>query len=86
MAFAFDWWIPEVPAEFKQKLAPRFDEAGRAEIEYRARLLLNLRVSRDAAVRRIRDNLAWDFELSKLPAFAGEVPAIVDRVYQAAPR
>lgn len=86
MSFQFEWWCSSVPKEFQKKLSTRFEEAGRAEIEYRARLFHNLGTPRDRAVRRIQDNVAWDFELSKIPAFAKEIPAIVDRVYQRKPR
>lgn len=84
MACAFDWWCPKVNPAFQARIAGRFAEAGRREIEERARLLMHLKFAPDAAARRIRDGIAWEFELSKVPAFAAEVDAIVERVYRAA--
>ncbi len=77
----FDWMHPRIPEEFAKKIAPRFEEMHLREIEQRARLLFNLRYDRKRVVRRIQDNIEWDFELSKVPAFFEEVPRIVDRVY-----
>ena len=78
----FDWMCSKVNPAFRKKLANRFTEMHLVEIEQRARMLLNLRVARDAAVRKIQRNIAWEFELTKLPAFHKEVPKIVDRVYR----
>ena len=78
---AFDWMCPEVNKTFVKKLAPRFLEMQHREIEERARLLHGLKFDRDAAVARIQRNIAWEFELTKLPAFYKDVPKIVDRVY-----
>ncbi len=77
----FDWMHPRIPAEFMKKIEPRFEEMHLREIEQRARLLFNLRYDRKRAVRRIQDNIEWDFELSRVPDFFKEVPRIVDRVY-----
>lgn len=77
----FDWMHPRIPLEFIRKIEPRFEEMHLREIEQRARLLFNLRYDRALAVRRIQDNIRWDFELSKVPTFIEEVPRIVDQVY-----
>jgi hypothetical protein len=84
MASSFDWWCPKVNPSFQEKVAGRFAEAGRREIEERARLLMHLKFDAATAASRIRDRIAWEFELSKMPAFAAEVDAIVERVYRAA--
>jgi len=82
MSTNFDWMEPGIPADFTKKMASRFNETGIAEIECRARLLHGLKYPKDRAIKRIQDNIAWDFELSKLPAFYKEIGAIVDRVYK----
>jgi hypothetical protein len=78
----FDWYCPKTNPAFQKKLAGRFEESALAEIEQRAHLLLNLRFPREAAVARIQRNIAWEFELTTLPKFAGKVREIVDRVYR----
>jgi hypothetical protein len=77
----FDWMCNKVNPAFRKKIANRFVEMHLTEIEQRARLLMNLRFRREAAIRAIQRNIAWEFELSKLPAFHKDVSKIVDRVY-----
>lgn len=77
----FDWMCPKENPDFKAKIANRFVEMHLLEIEQRARLLRNLNFDRDAAVKAIQRNIAWEFELSKIPAFYKDVPRIVDKVY-----
>lgn len=77
----FDWMRPKIPEAFRRKIAPRFEEMHLKEIEQRARLLFNLRYDKNRTIRRIQDNIAWDFELSEIPDFYEEVPRIVERVY-----
>ena len=77
----FDWMEPKIPDDFKEKIKPRFREMHLREIEQRARLLFNLRYDKERAIRRIQNNIAWDFELSRIPDFYDEVPKIVERVY-----
>jgi hypothetical protein len=78
----FDWWCPEVNPAVVARNPARFRATVLAELEQRARLLFDLKYDRDRAVRRLRDNLAWEFELSKLPGFADEVEKLVDAVYK----
>ena len=78
----FDWVMNKQNPAFVKKIAPRFGEMHRREIEQRAKLLFNLKFNRDAAVARIKAKIAWEFELSRLPKFHKEVGAIVDRVYR----
>ena len=77
----FDWMTPERNETFAKKIAGRFEEMLRVEVEQRARLLMNLGFARDAVVKRLQDRVKWDFETSKVPAFFKEVAAIVDRVF-----
>lgn len=77
----FDWMYAKIPEAFLKKIEPRFEEMHLREVEQRARLLFNLQYDRERAVRRIQDNIEWDFELSKVPSFINDVPRIVDRVY-----
>lgn len=78
----FDWMHPKIPEEFKKKIENRFYEMHMREIEQRARLLCNLKYEKERAIKRIQDNIAWEFELSRLPDFYDEVPKVVERVYK----
>jgi len=78
----FDWLHNKINPEFAKKIEPRFYEMHRLEMEQRARLLFNLKYPRERAIERIRQNIAWDFELSRIPQFYEEVPEVVDRVYR----
>lgn len=79
---AFDWMKPKENQDFVKTLSTRSIEAGLAEIEQRAKLLKNLQFSRDLAVRRITDNLKWEFELSAVPStLLKNVTVIVNRVF-----
>lgn len=78
----FDWLHPKKSVAFAEKISGRFAEMHVREIEQRARLLNNLKFDRDRSIRRIQDNIAWEFELSVIPSFYKDVPTIVDRVYR----
>lgn len=77
----FNWYYSTVPEEFQIKLKNRFHEAYIEETRSRARLFLNLGYSQEYATKRIQANLAWEFELSKVPDFYKEIPKIVSEVY-----
>lgn len=77
----FQWLHPKIPEDFRKKIEPRFREMHLREIEQRARLLFNLRYDRERAIKRIQQNIEWDFELSQVPDFINEVPHIVNRIY-----
>ncbi len=77
----FDWYHPIIPKTFQEKIKDRFHEAYIAETRFRARLFFNLGYSRQYAVKRIQENLAWEFELSKVPGFYDEIPKVVSEVY-----
>jgi len=82
----FDYMIPKVSRHFLKKLEGRAVELGRAEIEQRARMLCRLNFPKAQAVRRISDNIAWEYELSTLPPFFKEVREIVESVYKSSNR
>lgn len=82
----FDWMVPQVNRQFLKKLEGRQVELGRAEIEQRARLLFRLNYSKAQAVKRISDNIAWEYELATLPPFHKEVREIVECVYKSTTR
>ncbi len=82
----FDYMICRVNRQFLKKLESRPAELGRAEIEQRARLLLRLNYTKAQAIRRISDNIAWEYELSTVPPFGREVRDIVESVYKGAVR
>src|SRR2546421_12717698 len=76
----FEWWQTRRPppaASAKAREAMYL-----AELRERAALLRRLNYSREEARARLRANLAWDFELSGTPGFAGKIDGIVDEVYR----
>lgn len=78
----FDWMKPYVNKEFCKKLKGRTDELGHNEIEQRARLLFSLNFSKAQVIKRISENIAWEYELSVLPAFHKDVKEIVECVFK----
>jgi hypothetical protein len=82
----FDWMVPKVNKAFLKKIEGRPGELGRQEIEQRAALLMRLNYTKAAAVKRICDNIAWEYELASKPAFFKDVKDIVDCVYRGANR
>ncbi|MBM4387030.1 MAG: hypothetical protein FJ088_04785 [Deltaproteobacteria bacterium] len=77
----FDYLHPNIPGDFMNKIKTRFVEMHLREIRERAHLLRNLRYSKDRAASRIKNNIAWEFELSKIPSFIKEVDRLVSEVY-----
>jgi hypothetical protein len=51
------------------------------ELRDRARLLHRLGYERNAARARLRQNVAWDFELHEAPAFCGKIDSVVEEIY-----
>jgi|OpeIllAssembly_1097287.scaffolds.fasta_scaffold931252_2 hypothetical protein len=55
------------------------------ELEQRAALLFRLGFDKDAAIRRLRGNLAWDWECNPNPEFVARlkeaVAGVVERIY-----
>jgi hypothetical protein len=78
----FDWYHPNIPERFQEKIQDRFHQAYIAETRFRARLFLNLGYTKEYAIKRIQENLAWEFELSSIPGFYDEIPAVVAEVYE----
>lgn len=80
----FDYLHSHVPKAFAH--APEKAEAQyRKELEERAGLLHRLHYDRAEALRRLRGNVAWDWEINPAPEFVERIRAsveeIVDRVY-----
>ncbi len=77
----FDWMQPKVNPSFAKKLTTRFQEAALVELEQRAKILHNLHFPKAQTTKKLQARVAWEFELSKIPAFAKKIPAIVDKIY-----
>ncbi len=60
----------------------RREEMYRREVEDRAQLLFRLGYGVKQCKARLRNSVAWDFELHAKPKHAGEVDKIVDAVYK----
>jgi len=80
----FDYMQSNVSKRFNEDLGGRFDESFRADVQERARLLFNLRLSLDEAVERINKNVEWEFDgtwTSGLPPVHEQTREIVAAVY-----
>jgi hypothetical protein len=76
-------WLESPRSKRAQKSAKAAREAMvRQELEERASLLFRLGYSKKRTRARLRENVAWDFELSEAPKSAAEIDAIVDAVYR----
>ena len=60
----------------------RREEMYRRELEDRAQLLFRLGFGAKQCKTRLRQSVAWEFELHDKPKHAGEVDKIVDAVYK----
>ena len=58
----FDYMKSDLSKEFNDKIRGRFDEAFIAEVKERAKLMFNLRVPMEDAIRRISENIEWEFD------------------------
>ena len=73
----FEWLrSPPVPPDRKRREAMYL-----RELRERALLLQRLNYSQKHARARLHANVAWDFELSGIPGFAGKIDGIVDEIY-----
>jgi hypothetical protein len=80
----FDYLHPCRNPEFEKRFPDRFREQHLSEIRERAGLLFNLRYPVEKAARRIKANIAWEFDdtwTRRPPAFFKEVDDIVRSVY-----
>ena len=77
----FDWYYSTEPRAFKEKIDNRFEEVYLDEVRFRARLFFNLRYPLDYAIKRIKENLEWEFELSKVPPFSNKIEQEVRAIY-----
>lgn len=78
----FDYYHPKIPEDFREKIKNRFYEMHYTEMRERAKLYFNLRFPRNKAIKRIKQNIEWDFELSVIPPFYNDVEKIVEEVYK----
>ncbi len=75
----FTW---DEPARPFARGSERRQQMYRRELEDRAALLMRLGHTQAHVKARLKQNVAWDFELHARPAHAGEVDRIVDAVYK----
>ena len=81
MAEPFDWMVAKRNPEVARAQKARREAMYRTELEDRAGLLSRLGYSKENARRRLQANVRWDFEGGKGPVAAGDVDAIIDRVF-----
>jgi hypothetical protein len=68
----FDYVVSNLSARYGTELKARFNDTFVREVKERARLLFNLRVPLEDAIRRISENIEWEFD----DAWTGGLPAI----------
>jgi hypothetical protein len=81
MAEPFDWMVAKRNPEVARAQKARRDAMYRTELEDRAGLLSRLGYSKENARTRLQANVRWDFEGGRGPVPAGDVDAIVERVF-----
>jgi len=78
---AFPYYAYEVPAALHHTFAARAHEMSRREIAERAGILMRLGHSQADVTARLKQYVAWEFELHGKPAVAAEVDDLVAQVY-----
>jgi hypothetical protein len=81
MAEPFDWMVAKRNPAVARAQKARREAMYRAELEDRAALLGRLGYAKDAARARLAANVRWDFPDGAGPVTAGDVDAIVERVF-----
>lgn len=79
----FDYLEPDRNATFEEAIKPHAREAHVQALRERAAMLQRFGYSRDDVVRRLEQNVEWDFDLwaRKLPDFYAQIPTIVDELF-----
>jgi|SRR6267142_155230 len=81
MAEPFDWMVAKRNPEVARAQKARREAMYRTELEERAGLLSRLGYSKESARARLQANARWDSGGGSGPVAAGDVDAIVDRVF-----
>jgi hypothetical protein len=81
MAEPFDWMVAKRNPEVARAQKARREAMYRSELEDRAALLHRLGYPKDGARARLQANLRWDFGGGDGPVTAGQVDAMVDRIF-----
>ncbi|MBM4370679.1 MAG: hypothetical protein FJ098_03450 [Deltaproteobacteria bacterium] len=80
----FDTMCSNLSPEFAESIQGRFDEMFLREVRERARLLFNLKVPLEEAIRRIQENVLWEFDdtwTGGQPAVHGRTREVVTGIY-----
>jgi hypothetical protein len=80
----FDWWVPRSGASRAEQAQTR-ERMYLRELHDRARLLAQLNYGAEEVKARLRNRVAWDFELHQRPSFAAQIDGIVDDVFRRGP-
>jgi hypothetical protein len=81
---SFPYYASHVPADLKATFAPRALEMERKEIRERAGILMRLGHTQPDVTVRMKQYVAWEFEMHGKPAVAAEVEELVAGVYSRA--
>ena len=80
----FDYMKSDLSKGFGDTISGRFDESFIAEVKERARLMFNLRVPLEDAIRRITENIEWEFDetwTTSQPELPAHTTELVTGVY-----
>lgn len=80
---AFDYLEPDKNPAFEEAIRPHARDAHLQGLRERAALLRRFGYSRDEVIRRLEQNVEWDFDLwaKQLPDFYSQIPALVDDLF-----
>jgi len=79
----FDYLEPDRNEAFEKAIQPHARDAHVQALRDRASMLRRFGYSRDDVVRRLEQNVEWDFDVwaRKLPDFYELIPSLVDDVF-----
>ena len=78
---SFEWYEAKVPEERRAAWSANHVDVQRREVRERAALLMRLGRSKADAVRRCKQNIAWQYDLHGSSNISKEVKRLVDEVY-----
>ena len=80
----FDYLESNVSERFEEVLRPHARDAHVRALRDRAAMLARFGYSREDVVRRLEQNVEWDYDLwaKRMPDFYAEIPRIVEEVFQ----
>lgn len=83
----FDYLHPDVNPKYTEATKANAEKAHLQAIKERAAMLHRLGYSKEDAIRRLEQNVEWDFDkwADRLPSFYEQITAIVEQIYRRKP-